>query len=131
MIFHSFPIQQERKHFGGSAFLELSYCRMPSGTSVEKIVSVGAMENWKDDSLFVYLDDLDIFFVEYKEIFIDGTYNNLKSGPVDLWGINYYSPSQVVVIMQKIQASKPRDGDILLKWLQSANEANGIYVLGI
>ena len=89
------------------------------------------MEHWQDDSLFVYLDDLNIFFVEYKDIFIDGTYSNLKNGPIDLWGINYYSPSQVVAIMQRIQARKPKDGDVLLKWLQSANEANGIYVLGI
>ncbi|MBR3137696.1 MAG: hypothetical protein IKG32_11915 [Clostridia bacterium] len=131
MIFHSFPSQQERRRFGGSAFLELSYCRMPSGTTVKEIVSVRAIENWKDDSLYVYLDDLDIFFVEYNGIFNDGTYNNLKSGPLDLWGINYYSPSQVVAIMQKIETCKPKDDDILLKWLQRADKANGIYVLGI
>ena len=37
MIFHSFKNQNERRTFGGSAFIEIQYCTQKSGTELKKI----------------------------------------------------------------------------------------------
>lgn len=95
MIFHSFKNQNERRTFGGSAFIEIQYCTQKSGTELKKIVNTS--RHWIDNSLYIYFDDIDSFFVNYKKIFYGGTYQNLHSGEVDIFGINYYSSVLIVL----------------------------------
>lgn len=133
MIFHKFNSDKERRSFGGSCFLELQYCRFPHDTGIDKIISVDSVRHWKLDSLYVYEDDesFEFFINEYIGIFSSGIYCNGESGPLDTYGINYYSPEQLSVIIQKLTDKKPAEYEILLDWLDSSTEYNGIYILGI
>lgn len=130
-MFHSFENSAARRAFGGSAFIEIQYCRLKPATKIKKIVSLSAIKHWKDDSLYVYADDIDEFYSNYRDIFCGGTYNNEESGDIDLYGINYYSPKQLTEIIDKIKKQKPLDYEILLEWLERATDYNGIYILGI
>ena len=64
-------------------------------------------------------------------MFKNGTYNNLKSGEIDLCGINYYSPEQVDEMIKVIEETKPTDYKTVLDWLVKAKEFNGDYILGV
>lgn len=129
MLFHVFSSQEERRTFGGSAFIEVQFCKMPYKTKTKKIVAVNSIKNWQNDSL--YINDEDTFYQEYSNIFTCGIYNNLKSGIVDIFGINYYEPSLVDSIITKLHKNKPIDYMILVEWLTKAKEYNGFYILGI
>ena len=129
MLFHRFNNQEERRAFGGSDFLELQFCQHESGTSIKKIVN--KIEYWRNDSLYISGDDWEIFYKCYKDVFKNGTYNNLKSGDIDFFGINYYSPEQVEEMIKTIEEKKPKDYIIVLEWLNKAKEFNGIYILGV
>ena len=131
MLFLHFDSQEERRRYGGSAFLELQYCRLPVKTPTKKIIAVRSINNWQNDSLYIYVDDLDIFYQEYSNFFNNGIYNNLNSGLMDICGINYYSPLQTDSIIKKISVDKPRDHEVLVDWLEKAKEYNGFYILGI
>ena len=130
MLFHIFSSQEERREFGGSYFIELQYCRLAQGTEIEKIVSVDAIEHWKNDSLYVYGHDSDTFVSHYGKIFTGGIYSNRKSGIVDVYGINYYSKEQMQLILEQIRRMKPLDYWTLLTWLEKSKENIGFYVLG-
>ncbi len=130
-MFHKFHSQDDRKKFGGSAFLELQYCRMDCNASIERLVSVHEIKRWQTDSLYVYMDDMELFFQQYADVFKNGVYNNRKTGVVDLYGINYYSPAQVNEIIGAIEKKKPMDYLPLLNWLYEAKTFNGMYILGI
>lgn len=125
-MFRSFASQKERKNAGGSAFLELQYCALPRGTSLKKIVSAKVSakeaEHWKNDSLYVRADDLELFSREY---------GNLFDGNLSLFGIGYYSPLRTENLIEKIATTKPIDYEILLTWLVKAKEQNGFYILGL
>ena len=129
MLFHVFSSQEERRTFGGSAFIEVQFCKMPYKTKTKKIVAVNSIKNWQNDSL--YINDEDTFYQEYSNIFTCGIYNNLKSGIVDIFEINYYEPSLVDSIITKLHKNKPIDYMILVEWLTKAKEYNGFYILGI
>ena len=129
MLFHLFNNQDERRAFGGSDFLELQFCEHKSGTSIKRIVN--KTENWRNDSLYISGDDMDIFYKCYKDVFKNGTYNNLKSGEIDSCGINYYSPEQVEEMIKIIEETKPTDYKTVLDWLVKAKEFNGVYILGV
>ena len=129
MLFHVFSSQEERRNFGGSAFIEIQFCKMPYGTESKKLVAVNSINHWQNDSL--YIDDENTFYQEYSNIFNCGIYSNLKSGTVDIFGINYYAPSLVDSIIAKLQKDKPSDYQRLIEWLNKAKEYNGFYVLGI
>ena len=122
MMFRSFASQEERKKAGGSAFLELQYCALPRGTSLKKIVSAKEAEHWKNDSLYVRADDLELFSREY---------GNLFDSNLSLFGIGYYSPLQAEKLIAKIAAVKPIDHETFLRWLAKAKEQNGFYILGL
>ena len=122
MMFRSFASQEERKKAGGSAFLELQYCTLPRETSLKKIVSAKEAEHWKNDSLYVRADDLELFSREY---------GNLFDGNLSLFGIGYYSPLRTENLIEKIATTKPTDYEILLTWLVKAKEQNGFYILGL
>ena len=81
MLFHSFQSQAERREFGGSDFIEIQYCRLPEGTSLREIVSIDAIKHWKDDSLYISGDDMDLFYQSYGDIITGGVYNNGDRGP--------------------------------------------------
>lgn len=128
-LFHIFKSQEQRRKFGGSAFIEIQFCKLPKGTDTKECVSVDNIENWKNDSL--YVSDENEFYKEYSTILDCGIYNNLQSGTVDIYGINYYSPSATALITKRIKERKPKDCDILTNWLLKAKDYNGIYILGI
>ena len=129
MLFHRFNNQEERRAFGGSDFLELQFCCLKRGTRIKSIVN--KIENWRNDSLYISGDDMDAFYKCYKDVFKNGTYNNLKSGEIDFFGINYYSPEQVEEMIKIIEETKPTDYIIVLEWLNKAKEFNGVYILGL
>lgn len=129
MIFHTFANQDERREYNGSAYMEIQPCLLPEGTEIEKIVAVDSIKHWKDDSL--YISDENEFYKHYSDIFNCGFYNNLKSGVVDIYGINYYPPEQLERIIADIIRTKPLNYEPLLKWLEQNKNHNGIYILGI
>ena len=129
MLFLVFNSQEERREYGGSAFIEMQFCRLPVETKIKDIVAVKSINNWLNDSL--YINDEDVFFQEYSQIFNCGIYNNLKSGVVDLYGINYYEPSFIDTIITKLYEEKPIDYESLVEWLNKAKQFNGFYILGL
>ena len=131
MLFHSFNNQEERRAFGGSEFLELQFCQLERGIKIKSIVSTKKIEHWNSASLYVHGDDFDAFYEHYKDVFKNGTYNNLKSGNVDFFGINYYSPEQVDEMINVIKEKQPKDYQVVLDWLNNAKVYNGVYILGV
>lgn len=131
VLFHSFNNQDERRAFGGSDFLELQFCKMKKGTNIKSIVLTRNIVDWCNDSLYVSGDDTDVFYKQYKDVFKNGVYNNLKSGDIDFFGINYYSPELVEEMIKTIEANKPEDYAVILAWLNKAKEFNGVYILGV
>jgi beta-glucosidase/6-phospho-beta-glucosidase/beta-galactosidase len=77
------------------------------------------------------VDDIDSFIASYGSIFNMGTYNNVKKGFVDVYGINYYTVEDVKNLIDRITKEKPIDYQILLEWLSKAYLYNGVYILGI
>lgn len=130
MLFHTFGSQEERRAFGGSDFIELQYCRLERGTELRTIVSVDTISFWKLDSLYVYGDDLPEFLLYYDNLFSDGIYNNGACGPVDVFGINYYSREQAKRILKAVKNADLPGGSVLRNWLKEARNANGFYILG-
>lgn len=131
LLFLTFNSQEERRKFGGSNFIELQYCRLPPRTKIKEIVSVNAIRNWENDSLYICGDNMDMFYSSYGTIITGGIYNNMERGPVDLFGINFYSQEQISQIIERIKAEIPPEYQIILKWLKEGREYVGIYILGI
>lgn len=131
MLFHSFHSQAERREFGGSDFIEIQYCRFPEGTSLREIVSIDAIKHWKDDSLYISGDDMDLFYQSYGDIITGGVYNNGDRSPMDLFGINFYSREQTNEIIERLAEEKPPGYQILCRWLQADEQSLGFYVLGV
>ena len=129
MLFLVFNSQEERRKYGGSAFIEMQFCRLPDGTVTKDIVAVKSINHWQNDSL--YINDENVFYQEYSQVFNGGIYNNLKSGVVDIYGINYYAPSFIDSIIEKLCEEKPVDYESLVEWLNKAKEYNGFYILGL
>ena len=129
MLFHTFRSQAERRRQGGSCFVELQFCRMPPGTPVRRLVDVDSIRNWMDDSL--YVDDETVLYREYGRFFTGGVYNNLRRGPVDLYGINYYESAMIDPLMERLRREQPPEYETLMSWLERAKDYNGFYILGI
>ena len=129
MLFQTFRSQAERRRQGGSCFVELQFCRMPPGTPVRRLVDVDSIRNWMDDSL--YVDDETVLYREYGRFFTGGVYNNLRRGPVDLYGINYYESAMIDPLMERLRREQPPEYERLLGWLERAKDYNGFYILGI
>lgn len=104
---------------------------MPSDTTVETLVSGDNIEFWKDDSLYVHIEEDTQFYQDYSHIFNCGIYNNLNTGIVDLYGINYYAPPLIDSIIDRIYQAEPEDYKTLTEWLINAKKHNGFYILGI
>ena len=131
MLFHFFRSQAERRAFGGSDFIEIQYCRLPEGTSIREIVSVDAIKHWKEDSLYIFGDDMDLFYQSYGDIITGGVYHNRDRGPMDLFGINFYSREQTDAIIERLAEEKPPEYQILCRWLQAGKPYGGFYILGV
>lgn len=131
MLFHIFNSQKERREFGGSDFIEMQYCKLEQGSEIEKIVSVDAIKHWKNDSLYIFGDDLNMFYSHYGKIITGGIYNNRDSGPIDIYGINFYSRKQLALIIERVKKEKPLDYQALLNWLETGTQYIGFYILGI
>lgn len=131
MIFRQFRSQNERSAKIGSDCIELQYCRKKRGTPVSRIVDVNAIKNRDNTSLYFSDDDSEKFYAEYSEIFCGGIYSNGESGPVDFYGINWYSPEQVKLVCAKLKERASEDDRVLLDWLEKARKYNGIYILGV
>lgn len=114
-----------------STFLELQYCRLKKGSSIRKIVSVNNIEHIKNDSLYVLSSDIALFQKNYEQIFNCGIYNNLKSGYVDIFGINYYKKDIISQLIIEIKKNQLPDFETISNWLESSLKYNGIYILGI
>ncbi len=120
MLFHVFSSQEERRTFDGSAFVEIQFCKLPIGTKEKKLVAVRSINNWENDSLYIYVEDLDTFHREYNPIL-----------SCDICGINYYPPSSIDLLIEKLNMDKPTDFEQLIAWLIEAKHHNGFYILGI
>lgn len=130
MLFYSYKSMLElTQRF--SPFIELQYCKARQGEKPRKIVSVRHLKYNQADSLYISSDDMYKFFDCYSEIFQNGIYNNLRSGRMDLYGINYYSPTQMKDIISRLEQAKPEDYINLLQWLKHGMDYNGFYILGI
>ena len=105
----------------------MQFCRLPRGTKKKTLLK--DVTFWKLDSL--YIDDEETFYTDYSSIFNRGLYSNLRTGPVDIFGINYYAPEQLDPIMEKTLEKTPADHAILLDWLNKARAFNGFYILGL
>lgn len=131
MLFHTFSSQEERREFNGSDFFEIQFCRLPKKTEVEIIVAVDSISHWLDDSLYVSGDDANAFIEEYDCIFDGGIYNNLETGTIDPYGINYYGSDLICTIIAKLLEIRPTDYEKLVEWLNTAKKYNGFYILGV
>ncbi len=131
LLFLTFNSQEERRKFGGSDFIELQYCRLPPRTGIKEIVSVDVIRHWENDSLYIYGDDMDMFYSAYGTIIAGGIYNNMERGPVDLCGINFYSQEQILQIIARIEAEMPPEHQTLLDWLKAGGKYVGFYILGL
>ena len=131
MLFHSFNSQEERRKCGGSDFIEIQHCSLNKNTPLKDIVSNDFISSWKDDSLYIYCNDMNIFYNIYENIITGGTYSNFESGCMDLYGINYYSPEKTSLIIENLTDEKPAEYKVLLKWLENSKNSNGFYIFGV
>ena len=128
-MFMKFKSNEERRAYGRSDFIEIQYCTLPNGTLDKEIVD--AVHNWDLSSLFIFGDDFQRFYNEYKEIIGNGLYSNLHEGSIDYCGINYYSREKTIKIIERLKERKPEEFEILLDWLLSDLKYNGFYILGV
>lgn len=122
-MFMKFDNQETRRKEYGSAFLELSYCKLDNKVSTKKKLKIKNLPNWQNDSLYVYVDDLESFYSTYNKVF----------GIIfdDLFCVKYYSTKEVSKIIERLNSEKPTEFQILVNWLDFAMNNNGFYILGI
>lgn len=130
-MFLAFPSQNERRMYGGSAFVEFQFCRMPLNAKIKAITAVNNITHWMDDSLYVHLDDIAQLIEEYSDLFAHSLRNDLTNGGFDIYGINYYSPQQIDGLIEALGKARPTDHEVLAEWLIQAKNYNGFYILGI
>ena len=111
-----------------SDYLELQYIKNNLVENKE-LLNINNIEHFKEDSIFVKSEDIDMFNENYLAIF-----NNPKtpdnSNQFYPFGINLYTTDQLKEIYNKL---KQIEADaVLLNWLKVAVEKNyRIYVLGL
>lgn len=131
MLFHMFSSPKERRSAGGSCFIEIQSCRLPKNTEIRDIVSVHSLKHWNAGSLYVLGDDVPEFLSFYGDILSGGYYNNTKTGPLDLCGINFFPADRAEQITARLKQEKPPEYETLLAWLEKESDAAGFYVLGL
>lgn len=128
-MFLKFESQEDRRKYGGSCFIELQFCKLPSNTNIARIIKV--FEHWRNDSLYIYDDKQSSFWQEYKDIIGFGIHPNMSEGYFDTWGVTYYSPDKIEAIELRLMEHKPEEYEILLSWLEEAKQYNGFYIQGV
>ncbi len=126
----SFSSQKERRAYG-SEFIELQYCRLTPTAGIGQIMDVERITHRAEDSLYIYIDDSEQFMSEYADILGDGVYANLSEGKMDICGINYYNPDRCADIAARLKSHQPFEYAILLQWLETPQNTNGFYLLGL
>ena len=126
-MFLKFESQDERKKYGGTCFIEIQFCLLPASVTLKEILN--SHEFWRDDSIYVYGDSP--VYSEYKDVFGNGTHQNMSEGVFDYYGITYYKAEQIDGIINRAKKLKPEGYSILSDWLEKAKEYNGFYILGI
>ncbi len=119
MLFHVFHSQEARRAYGGSAFIEFQFCKLPAKRKGNTRAALRNIHHWQNDSL--YVDDVNLFYNEYHRFF----------DSLDVFGMNYYGPESIKAVTEKIITAKPLEYEVLVEWLNTAKEYNGFYVLGI
>lgn len=119
MLFHVFNSQEERRAHGGSAFIEIQFCKLSTKRKVTERVALRSIQHWQNDSL--YVDDEDLFYNEYRCTF----------DTMDIFGMNYYGAELIKPIIEKLIKVKPKDYEILVEWLNKAEAYTGFYILGL
>lgn len=51
-MFLKFQSQDQRRKYGGSCFIELQFCKLPSATKLDRIFN--GYDHWQNESLYVY-----------------------------------------------------------------------------
>lgn len=119
-MFHKFKNQQERKNFGGTAFVEFAYCKNKSKLKIlNRLFKIKKF--WNDDSLYIYVDDIDEFCNLYDDIFMA---NNL-------YGPNYYSKEKTIEIINLLKEKQPKYYLVLVEWLELVLMYDGFWIYGI
>ncbi len=121
MLFHVFNSQEERRAYGGSAFIEIQFCKLSSKRKVTERKALRSIHHWQNDSLYLYVNDVDLFCNEYRHVF-----DNL-----DIFGMNYFVPELINPIIEKLVTAQPKEYELLVEWLSKAKEYNGFFILGI
>lgn len=127
MLFYRFASQGERRRFGGSCFAEFAFCK--DRGPLPELLDVMSLPHWQNDSL--YVQDLDRLWIDYRDILGEGWYSPESRGLLSPYGLNYYGPEDLEVIISRIRERHPRDWENLLPWLEEARKYNGFYVLGV
>lgn len=132
-MFVNFNSKDERRKLyeNSTAFIELQYCKMSKESNIKTILSTRRAKYWESDSLYIYVDNIELFVENYSEILNDGTYDNPETGLFDIYGYYYYNKNDVEKIINKILDKRPKGYDKFLKWLEVAKSYNSFYFVGI
>ena len=115
----------------GTAYFEFQFCKKKSFIHRIFTAIVGWHVFWAKDSLLVDALDDETFFKNYGEYIKYPTVKN-RFQELDPFGVNYYTKEQTLSILEKIKKDKPKDFEVLVKWLEKAvTDYNGFYFLGI
>lgn len=120
VVNHIFKTKDERNNIGGTAFVEIQYCKYKASSQELGNPNSKLYEHWKDTSLYIYIDDDEKFLNEYGKIFEH----------LDIYGFNYYSKEEITKIIKNIKEIHPLDYEIFIDWIEK-EDSNGIFILGI
>ena len=120
-MFHKFKNQDERRNFGGTAFVELAYSKNKIKIKILDKLLKRKNVFWNDDSLYIYVDDIDEFCKLYGDIFKINSF----------YGPNYYSKRKTTEIINSLKQKQPKEYLILVEWLELAVTYDGFWLYGI
>ncbi len=129
-MFLKFSSDKERIAAGGTAFIEIQYCRLPKGTKNKKLITAKSLQFWDLSSLYIKDTDIKEFCYAYAHI-LDEALNGGEDDTFDVYGVNYYNNIRVKEILHQIEREEPLEYEILAQWIRSNPYDNGIYILGI
>ena len=90
-----------------------------------KKIALNFIKNWKKDSLYIGIESLDIFSIQYFDIFCD-------INEIDLYSPEYFTTKQVKKLREMILERKPLDYKIIVDWLDICIEKGySMYFLGV
>lgn len=121
-MFKMFENQESRRKYG-SAFVELAFCKLDNKATIKKKLQIKKLPNWQNDSLYVHVDDLDVFYGAYNKVF--------GINYEQLFDVTYFPKENIGEIIERLNSEKQKEYQILVDWLNSARIYNGFYILGI